>query len=97
LNSASPTHYDALNDSGINPRFQLYDLRHTYGARAIESGTDPLTLMRLMGHADLKATMPYVHLSKRQLAEAQSKIELYRAEREIAEVAASSNATATLQ
>jgi integrase len=92
-----PAHYDALNDSGINPRFQLYDLRHTYGTRAIESGTDPLTLMRLMGHADLKTTMRYVHLSKRHLAEAQSKIERYRAEREIAEVAARSNASATLQ
>lgn len=80
-----PAHYDALEESQIHPRFQLYDLRHTYGTRAIEGGTDPLTLMRLMGHADLKTTARYVHLSKRHLAEAQTKIERYRAEREIAE------------
>jgi hypothetical protein len=39
-----------------------------------------------MGHADLKTTDRYVHLSKRHLGEAQNKIEKYRAEREIAEV-----------
>lgn len=77
-----PAHYQALEDSMVQPRFQIYDLRHTYGTRAIESGTDPLTLMRLMGHQDLKTTMRYVHLSKRHLVEAQVKIERYRARRE---------------
>jgi integrase len=97
MSELHPAHYDALSDSGVNPRFQLYDLRHTYGTRAIESGTDPLTLMRLMGHADLKTTMRYIHLSKRHLAEAQTKIERYRAEREIAEVEARNNSSATVQ
>jgi integrase len=83
-----PAHYQALEDSAIQPGFQLYDLRHTYGTRAVEGGTDPLTLMRLMGHSDLKTTMRYVHLSKRHLADAQVKIERYRAEREIAEAEA---------
>jgi integrase len=77
-----PAHYQALMDSRIQPPFQIYDLRHTYGTRAIESGTDPLTLMRLMGHQDLKTTMRYVHLSKGHLAEAQGRIERYRAKRE---------------
>ena len=77
-----PAHYQALEESGIKPPFQIYDLRHTFGTRAIESGTDPLTLLRIMGHQDLKTTMRYVHLSKRHLVEAQVKIERYRAERE---------------
>jgi integrase len=81
-----PAHDRALRDSKILPAFRIYDLRHTYATRAIESGTDPLTLMKLMGHADLKTTDRYVHLSKRHLGEAQNKIEKYRAEREIAEV-----------
>jgi len=83
-----PAHYEALEKSNIKPRFQVYDLRHTYATRAIESGTDPLTLMRLMGHADLKTTSRYVHLSKRHLAEAQARIEQYRVQREIAEAEA---------
>jgi len=77
-----PAHYQALEESEIQPPFQIYYLRHTYGTRAIESGTDPLTLMRLMGHRDLKATMRYVHLSKTHLAEAQMRIERYRVRRE---------------
>jgi len=77
-----PAHYRALEDSGVKPPFQIYDLRHTFGTRAIESGTDPLTLLRIMGHQDLKTTMRYVHLSKRHLVEAQVRIERYRAERE---------------
>ena len=80
-----PAHVRALEVSKIAPAFRLYDLRHTYATRAIESGTDPLTLMKLMGHADLKTTLRYVHLSKRHLGEAQDKIQKYRAEREIAE------------
>jgi integrase len=80
-----PAHERALRDSKIIPAFRIYDLRHTYATRALESGTDPLTLMKLMGHADLKTLNRYVHLSKRHLGEAQNKIERYRAEREIAE------------
>lgn len=82
MSELHPAHYQALEDSEIQPPFQIYDLRHTYGTRAIESGTDPLTLMRLMGHQDLKTTMRYVHLSKTHLAEAQVRIEQYRAKRE---------------
>jgi integrase len=78
-------HERALKASGIKPRFRIYDLRHTYGTRAIEAGLDPLTLAKLMGHADLRTTQRYVHLSKQHLAEAQTRMEKFRAELEIAE------------
>jgi integrase len=91
MNEIEPAHLAALRESKISSPFRPYDLRHTYGTRAIEGGTDPLTLMRLMGHADLKTTSRYVHLSKSHLAEAQAKIERYRAEREIAEAEAWQN------
>jgi hypothetical protein len=41
-----------------------------------------------MGHADLKTTQRYVHLSKRHLMDAQTKMEQFRIEREIAEAEA---------
>jgi integrase len=78
-------HTCALKDSGVSPPFRIYDLRHTYGTRAAEAGTDPLTLAKLMGHGDLKTTQRYVHLSKNHLENAQSRIEIFRAEREILE------------
>jgi site-specific recombinase XerD len=46
---------------------------------------NPLTLMKLMGHADLKTTLRYVHLSKEHLTEAQKRMEEFRAAAEIAE------------
>ena len=85
MKQLQPAHRKALSDSKIKPGFRLYDLRHTFGTRAAEAGTDPLTLARIMGHADLKTTQRYVHLSKRHLADAQTKIERFRIEREIAE------------
>ena len=86
MTELDPAHRSALRESRITPGFRIYDLRHTYGTRAIEGGTDPLTLMKFMGHEELSTTERYVHLSKRHLGEAQAKIERYRAEREIAEV-----------
>jgi site-specific recombinase XerC len=53
--------------------------------------------MKLMGHADLKTTSRYVHLSKRHLAEAQKKIERYKVERELAEAEAQKNTPDTMQ
>jgi integrase len=88
-------HYEALRACGL--RFRPYDLRHTYATRAIEGGMDPLTLMRLMGHASLSTTLRYVHLSKRHLAEAQQKIEQHRRAAEIREVEAEKGEASTLQ
>ena len=81
-------HARALKAAGITNRFRIYDLRHTFGTRAAEAGTDPLTLQRIMGHASLQTTGLYVHLSARHLAEAQRRIEEFRREREAAELAA---------
>jgi site-specific recombinase XerD len=73
-------HREALAASGIKPPFRLYDLRHTYGTRAVEAGVDVLTLMRLMGHASLHTTNRYVHLTQEHLDRAQKRMEAYKVE-----------------
>lgn len=97
MTTVHKAHREALEKSGVNPPFQIYDLRHAYGTRAIEAGMDSMTLARLMGHADLKTTQRYVHLSKRHLAEAQTRIEQFRAVREIAEAEAAKGALVLIQ
>jgi integrase len=88
MNELHPAHTRALRKSRIEPPFRIYDLRHTYGTRAIEAGVDPLSLAKLMGHADLKTTQRYVHLSRQHLDDAQKRIERFRADREAVEVEA---------
>ena len=41
--------------------FRFYDLRHTTGTRMIESGANIVAVKNVLGHADLKTTMRYVH------------------------------------
>jgi integrase len=79
MTELEPAHLKALERSGIKPPFRLYDLRHTYGTRAIEAGIDVFSVAKLMGHADLSTTERYVHLSKGHLEDAQKKMERFRA------------------
>jgi site-specific recombinase XerD len=79
MTELEPAHQRALRKSGIEPPFRLYDLRHTYGTRAIEAGIDVFSVAKLMGHADLSTTQRYVHLSKGHLEDAQKRIERFRA------------------
>jgi len=41
--------------------------RHSYATHLIENGADLPTVQALLGHADLRATSIYLHLSQRHL------------------------------
>jgi len=56
-------------------KFRLYDCRHTFATRALESGIDLLTLAALSGHASLKMVMRYAHPSEERKAEAIRKMQ----------------------
>ncbi len=40
----------------------MYDFRHTFATRAAESGMPVATLAAILGHADLRSVMKYVHV-----------------------------------
>jgi integrase len=47
--------------------FTAHQLRHTYATMLYDAGVDVLTVQRLLGHADVQATMRiYTHLSKQK-------------------------------
>lgn len=49
----------------------MHALRHTYATRAIESGTQPKVLQKLLGHASIKTTMDrYVHVTNDSMSKA---------------------------
>ncbi len=54
----------------IKLKFRLYDCRHTFATRAIESGIDLLTLAHLLGHSSLDEVMRYAHVNEARKNEA---------------------------
>jgi integrase len=72
-------HDGAVARAKINPRFILYDLRHTYASRAVMAGVDLPTLAALLGHTSIQMTMRYVHPAEDHKREAAGKLDLYKA------------------
>jgi integrase len=61
--------YPEARDASVS--FVLYDLRHAFGTyQATVLKTDPFTLAALMGHANLRTIMRYVHPDQHQQKEA---------------------------
>lgn len=54
----------------IKLKFRLYDCRHTFATRAVESGIDLLTLAHLLGHSSLDEVMRYAHVNETRKNEA---------------------------
>jgi len=52
------------------PRFRIYDLRHIFGTRLAESGADPFTIMKIMGHSSISTSQTYVHPTPERLEDA---------------------------
>ena len=70
-NSSYDTHLYKLCERGGIKHFCMHALRHTYATRAIESGMQPKSLQKLLGHASIKTTMDlYVHVTDDSLFEA---------------------------
>ena len=49
--------------------FRFHDLRHTFASRFVMAGGSVHALQKILGHADLKMTMRYAHLSQGHLRE----------------------------
>jgi integrase len=61
-------HVKTVNRIGL--KFRLYDCRHTFATRVLDSGIDLLTLASMLGHASLNQVMRYAHPSETRKNEA---------------------------
>lgn len=60
----------------IKSKFRIYDLRHSFATRMLESGNvDLLTLASMLGHSSLDQVIRYAHPSEQRKAEAIGAIE----------------------
>ncbi len=65
MKDAENAHKKVLDRSGLG--FVLYDFRHTAATRWAERGMGVETIAKLLGHANLRTVMRYVHLSQEHL------------------------------
>lgn len=49
--------------AGITKRITPHSLRHAFGARLLEQGTDIWKIQELLGHSHLQTTLVYTHVS----------------------------------
>ena len=66
---------EAAQRAGIHKRVHPHLLRHSFATHLLEQGADLATVQALLGHADLKATSIYLHLSERHLKAAGTPID----------------------
>jgi integrase/recombinase XerD len=60
----------AAKRAGIEKKLSPHSLRHSYATHQLEAGADLASVQNLLGHADVRDTMIYLHLSKRHLQSA---------------------------
>jgi site-specific recombinase XerD len=57
--------------------FVLYDFRHTFARRCVQSGVELPVLAGLLGHSDLTTTMRYVHPAAKVKRDAVERLEKF--------------------
>jgi site-specific recombinase XerD len=57
----------ARDRAEIRKKVSIHSLRHSFATHLLEQGTDIHIVQRLLGHASLRSTMVYLHLTRESL------------------------------
>jgi site-specific recombinase XerD len=65
----------AAGRAGITTKLSPHVLRHSFATHLLEAGTDVRTLQILLGHASLRSTMTYLHITTARVQELRSPLD----------------------
>ena len=74
----------ALAHSGVSKRITPHTLRHAFATHSLESGTDLRIIQVLLGHANIRTTTRYVHVSTRLIGSTRSPLDAIAPQIEVA-------------
>lgn len=75
IRSAQLVFKDALQKAKINKKVGIHSLRHSFATHLLEGGTDISAIQKLLGHNDIKTTLTYAHVSKKDLKNIKSPLD----------------------
>jgi integrase/recombinase XerD len=68
-------YYHACSRAGVAPKGGIHSLRHTFATHSLERGTDIRYIQNILGHANIKTTMIYTHVTNDNVANVPSPLD----------------------
>lgn len=68
--------HKAVAAAGITKAVVPHTLRHSFATRLLECGVDVTVIKALLGHASLRATLVYTHVSTEHIARTRSPLDM---------------------